>query len=70
MLLDLFDPEALDQHARLRLRRLRTVELAGESDWRWMGPQGWQELAERLRNFRGIVKVPVPTGLQANLREY
>ncbi len=35
-----------------------------------MGPQGWQELAERLRNFRGIVKVPVPTGLQANLREY
>jgi hypothetical protein len=70
VLLDLFEPRALGDDGRLRLGRLRAAELAGEADWRWLGPEEIGALARRLRDFRGIAAVPPPDGLRASLRTY
>ncbi len=70
ILVDLFEQPNLGKDGRLRLSRLRAAELAGEADWRWLGPSDLAALASRLRDFRGIQAVPPPPGLAAELRPY
>jgi len=69
-LLELLNPDALNARGRLRLPRLRALELAGEADWRWLGASELRELSTRLRNFAGVKVVPPPSSLQAVLRPY
>ena len=54
----------------IRMNRLRTLELTADTDWRWLGPAGLRELAERLRGFDGVRKVAKPAGLNTELRPY
>ena len=70
VLLDLLDPASLNKKGRLKISRIRAAELAGETDWRWMGAQELQEFAQRLRGFEGIQAVQPPAGLQTQLRPY
>ena len=70
VLFDLYDNPPLGKNGGLRVNRLRAAELAGTSDWRWMGPQELNQLARKLQDFKGIQPVPPPKGLQASLRPY
>jgi superfamily II DNA or RNA helicase len=73
VLLDLFEPKALDENGRLRLNRLRAAELSGTTgadSWRWLGGDTLRHLNEKLRDFRSIRAVAPPEGLQAILRGY
>jgi superfamily II DNA or RNA helicase len=73
VLLDLFEPQALDDHGRLRLNRLRAAELSGTAEsgsWRWLGGDNLRQLSEKLRDFRSIRSISPPSGLQASLRGY
>jgi SNF2 family DNA or RNA helicase len=70
VLLELLDPNSLDNRGRLRLNKLRAVELAGEADWRWLGNAELTELSRRLRSFDGIQAVKPPPDLRATLRPY
>jgi superfamily II DNA or RNA helicase len=73
VLMDLFEPKALDQNGRLRLNKLRAAELsgaAGAAAFRWMGGDTLRALNEKLRDFRSIRPVPPPAGLQTSLRAY
>jgi superfamily II DNA or RNA helicase len=73
VLMDLFEPKALDENGRLRLTKLRAAELsgaAGAAAFRWMGGDTLRALNEKLRDFRSIRPVAPPTGLQASLRGY
>ena len=69
-LLELLNPNALNPDGRLRLPKLRALELAAETGWRWLGTAELQELAVRLRGFAGIQPVPPPKHLGATLRPY
>ena len=73
VVLELFDPHALDDGGRLRLSRLRAAELSGAgnaAEWRWLGSHELSELNAKLRNFGGIQPVPVSPNLKAVLRGY
>ncbi|MGO8699622.1 MAG: SNF2-related protein [Limisphaerales bacterium] len=73
VLLDLFEPQALDENGKIRLTRLRAAELsgtAGAGSWRWLGGDGLRQLSDKLRDFRSIRTVVPPQGLQARLRGY
>jgi superfamily II DNA or RNA helicase len=72
VLLDLYNPQALDAAGRLRLPKLRAAELSGTADgsWRWLGGETLRALSDKLRNFRSIQPVAAPAGLQATLRPY
>jgi len=70
VLLELYDSPPKEKDGPIRLDRLRAAELAGHDDWRWLGPTELGQMAQKLRNFQGIRSVPVPTGLQAQLRPY
>ena len=70
VLLELLQAGSLNPEGRLRLPKLRALELAGEADWRWLGTAELRELATRLRNFSGIKAVPLPKNLRASLRPY
>jgi superfamily II DNA or RNA helicase len=73
VLLDLFNPQALDRKGRLQMSKLRAAELsdlAGDAEWRWMGGAGLRELSRKLRNFSGIQPVAPPPDLRATLRGY
>lgn len=69
-LLELLTPNSLNASGKLRLPRLRAVEMAGEAEWRWMGTSELAELCARLKNFSGIKAVEPPPNLQATLRPY
>jgi superfamily II DNA or RNA helicase len=73
VLLDLFEPKALDENGRLRMTKLRAAELSGATGaaaFRWLGAESLSRLNEKLRNFRSIQAVAPPPGLQASLRGY
>jgi len=73
VLMDLFEPKALDDNGRLRLTKLRAAELSGATGaaaFRWLGGESLRQLNEKLRDFRSIRPVPPPRGLQASLRGY
>ena len=74
VLLELFNPQALDRKGRLRLSKLRAAELssvAGNSaEWRWLGGAELGELSRKLRDFSGIQAVAPSPNLRAVLRPY
>ncbi len=70
VLLDLFDGRTLNSGGKLSLSRFRALELLQAEGWRWLGPRELQEMAQRLKEFRGIDSVPPPKGLRASLRPY
>jgi superfamily II DNA or RNA helicase len=73
VLMDLFEPKALDENGRLRLTKLRAAELSGTTGaaaFRWLGSDSLRQLHEKLRDFRAIRPVRPPPGLQASLRGY
>ncbi|HEY3863380.1 MAG TPA: SNF2-related protein [Verrucomicrobiae bacterium] len=73
VLMDLFEPQALDGKGRLRMTRLRAAELSGatgEAAFRWLGGDSLRELNQKLRDFRSIRPVAPPPSLQASLRGY
>lgn len=77
-LVELFQDPHLDSAGRLKLPRaqahnLLEIEQRLEQDGhqlRWQGGQQIRELAEKLRNFKGIEPVCAPEGLNAALRPY
>jgi hypothetical protein len=73
VLMDLFEPKALDEHGRLRLTKLRAAELSGATGvaaFRWLGGDHLRQLNEKLRDFRSVRAIPPPSGLQTSLRGY
>jgi SNF2 family DNA or RNA helicase len=74
VLLELFDPKALDRGGRLRLSKLRAAELSGiaggNAEWRWLGGKDLSELSQKLRHFGGIQPVTPSPNLRAELRGY
>jgi len=70
VLLELMDPAALSRGGKLRLNKLRAAELAGDTEWRWLGNSELAEMSRRLRNFDGIRPVEPPADLRATLRPY
>jgi len=73
VLMDLFEPKALDQHGRLRLNRLRAAELSGTTGaaaFRWLGGDSLRQLNEKLRDFRSIRAVTPAADFKASLRGY
>ena len=71
-LVELYDPESVDEAGRLRLPRHAALHLdgLGAQALTWEGGEAVRELGERLRNFDRIERVPVPHGLDATLRDY
>ncbi|NJM37292.1 MAG: hypothetical protein HC845_05145 [Akkermansiaceae bacterium] len=63
----LIDPKFPD---RTRLHALDAASLAGLDGLGIDTPPNLMELADRLNDFSGIDSVPLPTGLQATLRDY
>ncbi len=70
VMLDLMEPNALDKKGRLKLSKLRAVELAGDANWRWLGNEELRAMNERLRSFTTIRSVPPSPALRAKLRPY
>ncbi len=70
VILELWNPAALNKDGRLRLPKLRVAELLGDTTWRWHGQEALQELATRLKSFQGIRKAEMPKGLAGELRPY
>jgi superfamily II DNA or RNA helicase len=73
VLMDLFEPKALDDNGHLRLTKLRAAELSGATGaaaFRWLGGDSLRELNKKLRDFRSIRMVPPQPGFQASLRGY
>jgi superfamily II DNA or RNA helicase len=73
VLMDLFEPQALDENGRLRLTKLRAAELSGTmgaAAFNWLGGDALRQLSEKLRDFRAIQTVKPPKGLKASLRGY
>jgi hypothetical protein len=57
VLMDLFEPKALDDNGHLRLTKLRAAELSGATGaaaFRWLGGDSLRQLNEKLRDFRSI----------------
>jgi superfamily II DNA or RNA helicase len=73
LLLDLFDPDALDRNGRLQMSKLRAAELPGlasAAEWQWTGSAKLRELNQKLRDFAGIQPVTPTPELRASLRGY
>ena len=72
-LVELYDPQALARNQRLKVHRLRALDLAeltaGEG-WKWAAPEALRDLCNHLRNLDGLPVAPPPTGLQTALRPY
>ncbi len=74
-LADLYDVPAMGADGRLRLSKLRAVDLLEldetlGTDVRWKGGETARTFGRRLRDFQGIRPVPLPSGLIAELRPY
>ncbi len=73
VLLELFDPQALDRGGRLKMSKLRAAELSGmeaAAGWRWLGGAELRELSRKLHDFSGIKPVVPSPNLRASLRGY
>jgi SNF2 family DNA or RNA helicase len=75
-LFELYQADALNADARLRLSRIQLArlaeldELAGQTPMHWLGSSELRDLAERLRGIDGIPDVAAPAGLKTTLRDY
>lgn len=72
-LVELYDPQSLDDAGRLAVSRVRAAEIAtmgAPDEWNWLQGSSLRELGERLRHFQGITPITPPAGLQARLRPY
>ncbi len=75
-LIELLGQEPLDDDGRLQLMRLKAAQLLeleaamGAARLRWLGGNQLLELGRKLKDFKTIEKVTVPSGLQATLRPY
>lgn len=72
-LVELFDNKPLDDKGQLRVSFDLASALVKIKDFthkRWLGEGKLKELVDKLSNFDGIVEVPLPTGLNAELRTY
>lgn len=76
-LTDLYDPKTLGKNNKLRLAKIRALQLleleqaaAGKTELRWLGGDQLLHLARKLKNFTGIEHATVPESFQANLRPY
>jgi len=56
--------------SKTKLHALDAATLAGRADMGIDQPQGLDQLASKLRDFRGIEPVATPAGLNASLRDY
>ena len=75
ILTELYDERPLDASGRLKLARAQTAQLGALADdfgaaMHWSGDAGLRELADKLRDFKGLVPVQEPAGLKATLRPY
>ncbi len=73
VLLELFNPQALDRKGRLQMSKLRAAELSampGVTEWRWLGGSDLRELSRKLHDFEGIKPVPPSRDFHAELRGY
>tara|TARA_R110002072_G_scaffold105615_2_gene230890 strand:+ start:15185 stop:18547 length:3363 start_codon:yes stop_codon:yes gene_type:complete len=74
ILYELYDRESLDEDS-LRLSRhdaarLSELDKCSASPLRWQGGEMLRELGEKLNDFKGILPVKAPVGLNATLRNY
>ncbi len=73
-LIELYDPDVLDDQGRLELSRYNSsqlTELARQnSTMSWEGGEALRQFGKKLQQFSGVQPVAVPTGLKAQLREY
>lgn len=77
ILTELFDRHVLSKQGRLKLSRIRAAQLlaleqsvADKLRFRWWGGQSITGLANKLQHFEKIKTVPLPEGLNADLRPY
>lgn len=73
--IELFDNKSLDDDklmlSKSEAMRLLEVEKAlGAAQLRWLSAHRMQALAKKIASFKRIKSVPVPKGLQAELRPY
>ncbi len=77
-LVELFQDPQLNASGQLRLPRpqahglleMEALLAAGGHQFVWQGGKKLRQLAEKLKNFQGIAVAPVPSGLNAELRNY
>ena len=72
-LIELNDANALRDDGRLDVSLGHAAALAGleaSLQARWLGGKQLREMADRLKGFDGLERVPVPTGFAAELRPY
>jgi superfamily II DNA or RNA helicase len=73
-LIELYDPDVLDDEGRLELSRYHSSQLSElakqNSTMSWEGGEAVRKFGQKLQNFSGITEVPVPDNLMAELRDY
>jgi len=73
VLVELYEPGALDEAGRLRLPTEQAVGLTALEDaikLRWFGGATTQSLIQRLKSFAGLAPMEPPAGFRAELRPY
>ena len=73
-LIELYDPDILDDQGRLELSRYHSSQLSElakqHSTMSWEGGEAVRKFGEKLQDFSGILPVDVPPSLKAELRDY
>ncbi|MCP4075714.1 MAG: DEAD/DEAH box helicase [Gammaproteobacteria bacterium] len=73
-LIELHDPDALDQEGKLELSRYQSNQLVEldnqQTKLTWAGGETLRKFGERLQNFEGIRDIAPPATLKAELRDY
>lgn len=73
-LLELYDPDVLDNEGKLELSRYQSNQLAAldtqQTPLTWAGGETLRKFGNRLQNFEGIREIKPPTTLKAELRDY
>lgn len=73
-LVELYDPNALNNQGQLELSRyqsnqLAEIELANEQ-LEWTGGEKLRQFGAKLNDFNGVAEVAIPKSLKAELRDY
>lgn len=71
-LVELYDPNVLDDEGKLKLSRYQAGQLSSldDGDLKWAGASAPRLFADKLSGFKQIENVSVPTTLKAELRPY
>lgn len=73
-LVELYDPNSLDDKGQLQLSRYQSNQLAelgnDNPQLEWSGGETIRQFGAKLHSFKGIQKVEVPSNLKAELRDY